>query len=146
MCLDGFYRGLAAMASDPDLVRRSRTGDVDWLLAFDLTSLELDRLGIMARDDRMEVICSLYRSNRVTALINTVPTVVKALGDRLPATVSEFWASTPRTDLQFRTEGASFCNFVSTRFPEDASLLGVVDAARATLVDLYDAAQTGPGR
>lgn len=139
MSLDGFYRGLAAMAGDPDLVRRSRTGDDGWLLGFDLSSIELERLSIMARDDGMEVICSLYRSSRLTALMNTVPSVVRALGDRLFATASEFWASTPREDLQFRTEGAAFCDFVSTRFPADASLIAVVDAALAQLVDLFDA-------
>lgn len=146
MSLDGFYCGLAAMASDPELVRRARTGDSDWLLRFDLTAIELDRLSIMARNDRMEVICSLYRSNRLTALINTVPTVVKALGERLAAATSEFWAQAPRKDLQFRTEAARFCDFLSARFPDDAYLLEAVDAARATLIDLYDAAQTGSGR
>jgi hypothetical protein len=138
MSLDGFYRGLAAMAGDPDLARHSRAGDDGWLLAFDLTSIELDRLSIMARDDGMEVICSLYRANRLTALVNTVPSVVRALGDRMSATASEFWAVTPRVDIQFRTEAVAFCDFVSTRFPGDRALLAVVDSARAQLLDFYD--------
>jgi hypothetical protein len=88
----------------------------------------------------MEVMCSLYRSNRLTALINTVPSVVGALGDRLAATASEFWATSPRADLQFLTEARTFCDFVSTRFPTDHRLLAVVAESRTRLMQLYDAA------
>jgi hypothetical protein len=126
------------MVSSPDLVRRIRIGDDGRLLEFELTSIELDRLRAMACDDRMEVICSLYRSNRLTALINTVPNVVQALGDRLAATASEFWATTPRADLQFLTEAAAFCDFVSARFPSDPRLLADVEKSRTRLTELYD--------
>jgi hypothetical protein len=105
--LDGFYRALAALASDPGLVRGIRGGESDWLLGFELSPLEVGRLEVMARHDGMEVTCSLYRSNRLTALLRTVPTLVEALGDRLGAEVTQFWIATPRTDMQFRTEGAA---------------------------------------
>lgn len=139
MSLDGFYRGVAALASNPDLVRRSRSGDEDWLHAFDLTPLEGDRLRQMARDPGMEVLCSLYRSNRLTALLRTVPTVVEALGARLRAEVDAFWASTPRPDMQFRTEGLAFCDFVRARYPLDLDLNSVVMSAERILLFNYDA-------
>jgi hypothetical protein len=148
MSLDGFYRGLAALASNPELVRRSRTGDQDWLLAFELSPTELDRLKIMACDDGMEVMCSLYRANRLTALLRTVPSLVEALGNRLREEVTEFWRATPRSDMQFRTEGAAFCDFVRGRLPDDGDIARAVVFAETALVDRYDrgATRQRPGR
>ena len=145
MSLEGFYRGLGALASNPDLVRRSRDGDFSWVGAFDLSPLELDRLRIMASDDGMAVTCSLYRSNRLTALVRTVPTVVEALGTRLGEVVTEFWIATPRSDMQFRTEGAGFCDFARSRYPDDDDLVAVVEAAETVLVDRYDRAPRAGG-
>jgi hypothetical protein len=135
--LDGFYCGLAALISDPDLVRRCRHGDQDFLLAFDLSAAELERLVIMSRRNGIEVMCSLYRSNRLTALINAVPTVVRALGDRLGPTLSEFWISTPEPDMQFRSEGATFCDFVRLRYPNDEILSTIIGDAERSLATLY---------
>jgi hypothetical protein len=131
--LDGFNAGLAALVCDPDLVRRVRAGDHGWRPDSDVTDRELSRLITMANDPRMEVLCSLYRSNRLTALVRTVPAVVDALGDRLGGTVTEFWNRTPRTDMQFRSEGHAFCAFVRRRYPDNAVLQGVVDEAEAAL-------------
>lgn len=144
MSLDGFYRGLAALAANPDLVRRCRASDQEWLLAFQLSPLERDRLQRMAANDGMEVTCSLYRSNRLAALLRTVPAVVDALGDQLRAEVTEFWISTPRSDMQFRTEGAAFCDFVRDRHADDRRLVEVVASAATALADRYDGPPATP--
>jgi hypothetical protein len=79
----------------------------------------------------------LYRSNRLAALIRTVPGVVDALGDGLRAEVDAFWLATPRSDMQFRSEGATFCAFVRGRHPHDRSLMKAVRVAEADLSDRY---------
>lgn len=137
MSLDGFHRGLALLVADPGVVRTARAGDRGWAEGIDLSPLERDRLVAMAGDGRMEVLCGLYRSNRLTALVRTVPALVDGLGDRLHDTVSAFWAGSPRTDLQFRSEGAAFCRFVRGRFPEDSGLQDVADEAETALVARY---------
>ena len=138
MSLDGFYGGLAALAADPELVKRCRAGDQGWMLAFELAPLERHRLNAMARDNGMEVVCSLYRSNRLAALIRTVPALVEALGAGLGAEVSVFWISTPRSDMQFRSEGAAFCAFVRGRHPDERALMEAVAVAEGDLFDRYD--------
>ena len=142
--LDGFYSGLAALIGDPDLIRRCRDGDQDWLFAFDLSPAEFERLVIMSRRDGMEIMCSLYRANRLSALVNSVPTVVRALGDRLGTTLSEFWISAPGPDMQFRTEGADFCEFVRARYPDDKILNGIITNAENSLTTHYGSGNAPP--
>lgn len=139
MSLDSFYGALAALVSDPELVGRTRRGDDNWRFAFDLTPIERERVETMARDGGMEVLCSLYRANRLTALIRTVPAVVDALGERLGQTVTEFWRSTPRVDMQWRTEAVAFCDFVEHQYPDDPILTAASSAARDAVIDYYDA-------
>jgi hypothetical protein len=137
--LDSFYRALAALASDPELVRQLRRGDDDSLAALGLSPIEHERVVMMARDGGMEVLCSLYRANRLTALVRTVPTVVDTLGERLGGTVTEFWASTPRVDMQWRTEAVAFCEFVERKYHDDPGLLEASSAARDAVIEYYDA-------
>src|SRR5262245_57417474 len=98
---------------DPQLTLATRRDGMGWAASLDLTDDERRRLLAMAADPRMEVVCSLYRSNRLTALVRTVPVVVEALGPRLGGVVSAFWVEHDRTDLQFRAEGEAFCQFVA---------------------------------
>ena len=143
MSLDGFYHGVAALAADPDLVRRCRGGDRGWLASYDLTDPETERLVTMAQADGMEVLCTLYRSSRLTALVGVIPTVVEALGERLNDTATAFWRQVPRSDMQFRTECLGFCGFVRERFPGDEALRAVVADAERSVVGHYD--RSGPG-
>lgn len=138
MSLDGFHSALARLVADPDLVRSVRAGEVAWIHGSDLTGREAARVIAIASDPRMEVMCSLYRSNRLTALVRTVPAVVVALGDRLSGAVTEYWRDRPRTDMQFRTEAAEFCAFVGARFDGDAPLVATVHEAMAALGRAYD--------
>ena len=94
---------------------------------------------MMARDDAMEVLCSLYRANRLTALVRTVPTVVDTLGERLGETVTEFWTSTPRVDMQWRAEAVAFCDFIERKYQDDPALVETSSAARDAVIDYYDA-------
>ncbi len=133
---------MARLIADTSLLVRARRGDVGWLDGEDLEPLERQRLTDMAVDDRMEVLCSLYRSNRLTALVRTVPEVVEALGEGLGAVVSEYWRITPRTDLQFRSEGAAFCRYVSAT-TGDARLAAIADDAERALADRYGVSTVG---
>lgn len=144
MSLDAFNAGLAALVSDPDLVRRIRAGDREWRSGSDVTDLEVSRLITMAHDPRMAVLCSLYRSNRLTALVRTVPAIVDRLGDRLSDAVTEFWLSHPRSDMQFRSEAEAFCGFVRQRYGDDAGLQGVVDQAHADFRARFATEPSGP--
>jgi hypothetical protein len=136
--LSAFYGKLARLVGDPELVRRVRGGDVDWLRDGDVTALEADRLAAMAADPRFAVLCSLYRSNRLTALVRTVPSVVVALGDRLSETVTEFWRESAPNGMQFRSEAESFCAHVRRQHPDDLNMQRIVDQAEIDLVGLYE--------
>jgi len=92
----------------------------------------------MAGQAGMEVMCSLYRSKRLAALVDTVPAIIRALGDRLESTVSDFWAVNPGSDLQFRTEAVAFCGFVRQRYAEDAALTGITVDAERSLNSMYE--------
>lgn len=138
MSLDAFYRGLAALVADPELVRRMRRGDHEHLDHAALTARESARLVTIAGDPRMDVMCSLYRSNRLTALVRTVPAVVDALGDRLAGVLGDFWRDHPRTDMQFRSEADAFCEFVRSRFPADEALTALIRAAQRALHERYE--------
>lgn len=134
MSLGAFYTGLARMAGDPARVRAVRSAGPSALgLDDSLTDRESARLGAMAADPRMSVMCSLYRSNRLTALVRTVPGVVAALGDQLADVVTDFWRVTPRTDMQFLSESRDFCDFVRTRFADDGTILAAVATAEVAL-------------
>jgi hypothetical protein len=136
--LDSFHRALAALVSDPELVRRVRRGDDDWLKAFSLSQIEHGRVQAMAREGSIEVLCSLYRANRLTPLIRTVPTLVDKLGDRLEQTVDAFWTAAPRVDMQWRTEAIAFCDFVERRYHDEPDLVEASSAARDVVIDYYD--------
>jgi len=138
MSLDGFHSALARLVGDPDLVRSVRRGDIDWIRRGELTEREAERVIAMANDPRMEVLCSLYRSNRLTALVRTVPSVIIALDDRLSDTLTEFWRERPRTDMQFRTEAADFCAFIRGRYSGDPEIQHLVDCAETALRVRYD--------
>lgn len=138
MSLNSFYQAIAALVGDPNLVRRARRGDSDWIVGFDLSAVERERVEAMARAGGMEVFCSLYRSNRLTALVRTVPAVVDALGERLGQTVDAFWISNRRADMQWRTEAVGFCDFVESRYCDDPVLGAVCAAAREAVIDYYD--------
>ena len=138
MSLGGFYTALARMVGDPELVRRVRRDGLAGS-GFDLLALtdgDLERLEQMAHDPRMSVMCSLYRSNRLTALVRTVPAVVEALGDRLSDEVTEFWRITPRTDMQFISEAEEFCDFVRARHGDDPAIAAAIAESEAGLVGL----------
>lgn len=138
MSRDGFERALAALVADPGRVIALRSGDLRQLDAYDLDPQDRCRLQAMAGDDRMAVNCSLYRSNRLTALVRTVPELVDALGERLGAVATEFWAATPRRDLQFVSEGRAFAEFVRNRHPDDPAVCGAARRALADLADRYE--------
>lgn len=141
MSLNAFYTGLARLVADPELVRAVRADGAGALGdAGALSAVELERLAVMATDPRMSVMCSLYRSNRLTALVRTVPAVVSELGGRLSEAVTDFWRVTPRTDMQFLSEAQDFCRYVRARFPNDAALVAATDTAEAELRSWFAAA------
>lgn len=143
MSLDGFHRAFAALMRDPGLTLATRRDGIGWADSLDLTDDERRRLVAMAADPRMEVVCSLYRSNRLTALVGAMPALVEALGPRLGPVASAFWVEHDRTDLQFRTEGEAFCRFVAARYPHDGALQAAVAAALADVRAGYDGDRDG---
>lgn len=138
MSLDRFYAEFARLISDPEAVRRTRRGDLGALDLDGLTEGELSRLKSMAADAGMEVMCSLYRSNRLTALVRTVPSLVLALRDDLSDIVTDFWREHARTDMQFRSEAESFCAYIRRRYPADPTIQRAVDRAEAQLAERYE--------
>jgi hypothetical protein len=133
--LECFQSTLSTLVADPELIVRARNNDLAWLNDPDLENHERDRLIAMASDDRIEVLCSLYRSNRLTALVRSVPSLVEALGAELDPVVSAFWRST-RTTLQPRSEGEAFCRYVM-KSVDDADLIGTATMALDSLRHSY---------
>jgi hypothetical protein len=91
----------------------------------------------MAADPRMAVLCSLYRSNRLTALVRTVPTLVDALGDDLRRVLDAYWTRNPRPDMQFASEAQAFCSFVDSLAVGDVRLQEIVRRAQDDLDARY---------
>lgn len=87
MSLDGFQAILARLVADPELVLAVRADDANLAEDGYLTPFERTRLLVMVADERIEVLCSLYRSNRLKALVRTVPEVISALGTDLAQTL-----------------------------------------------------------
>jgi hypothetical protein len=137
--LEQFQVALAQLVADPRLVielRRDPAGTWATELLEPLNDRDRERLVAMAEDPRIEVLCSLYRSNRLTALVRTVPQLVDSLGSALDATVSRFWREVPRRDLQFLSEGRAFCRFVAATSDERAMVTAAI-AAESSLAGHY---------
>ena len=141
MSLEQFQLAFARLVSDPNLVgsvRRGEPGPQFSRQMDQLDEIERRRITAMADDPRMDVLCALYRSNRLTALVRTVPALVDALGDRLSDTVTTFWREIPRHDLQFKSEGTAFCSFVADT-SNDVELQRAAFEAQAELDARYAA-------
>lgn len=99
------------MVASPSLVVAVLNGRPEALEPYELTPRERRRLEAVAAQPGMEVNCTLYRSNRLTPIVMSLPYTCFILGDRLRWIAGRFWDSHP-TDLQFRTEVERFAAFL----------------------------------
>jgi hypothetical protein len=131
MSLLGFQRALAALISDPALVRRVIREPAVALATYDLTCQDLARLATMARSRGMSTNCILYRANRLTPLARLLPLTLAAIGSDLRDVLDRYWRIRPETSFQFAGEVASFGHFLKCEIASgsllDGKLEGVLD-------------------
>ncbi len=145
MTLAAFQTALADLAASPDLVSAVRA-DAAALTSYDLTARESARLVAIASSRGMHANCVLYRANRLAPIALNLPETCTALGARLPALTSAYWAAEPRTDVHFLIEADRFARYLAgielppavlaALVPEAAVLAGRLAASRAMVAPL----------
>lgn len=114
MTLEAFQRALAdAVASPRRCLEWSRDGS--GLENYDLNPRERERLLAIVRHEGMSHNCTLYRANRLTPIVRSLPRTCALLGDRLTEVLERFWAERPDTEIQFKLEAERFGHYLLER-------------------------------
>lgn len=111
---DKFQRALADVVASPQLCIAIR-GDNSLLDGYDLEPKERERLLAMVSHEGMSHNCTLYRANRLTPLVRSLPRTCDLLGDNLTVVLAEFWAQQPDAEVQFKLEAERFGKYLLER-------------------------------
>lgn len=111
MSLDQFQRALADIVASPQRCLALRQ-DSSLLDAYDLEPRERQRLLAMVRHEGMSHNCTLYRANRLTPLVRSLPRTCELLGDQLAEVLEQFWVDRPDAEVQFKLEAERFSQYI----------------------------------
>jgi hypothetical protein len=109
--LDQFQRALADAVASPQRCLALRQ-DSSLLDAYDLEPRERQRLLAMVCHEGMSHNCTLYRANRLTPLVRSLPRTCELLGDRLAGVLEKFWVDQPDAEVQFKLEAERFGQYI----------------------------------
>jgi hypothetical protein len=112
--LDKFQQALADVVASPQRCIALRQ-DSSLLDAYDLEPRERQRLLAMVRHEGMSHNCTLYRANRLTPLVRSLPRTCELLADRLTEVLEQFWIERPDAEVQFKLEAERFGRYVLER-------------------------------
>jgi hypothetical protein len=112
--LEVFQRALADAVASPQRCIDWRR-DASCLDAYDLEPRERERLLAIVRHEGMSHNCTLYRANRLTPLVRSLPRTCELLGERLTEVIEQFWVDRPDTEVQFRLEAERFGHYLLER-------------------------------
>jgi hypothetical protein len=131
MSLPEFQRAMADLVASPPRSRRvAQLGDVG-LDDYALTDRERRRLLAMVTHRGMAVNCTLYRANRLTPLVRTLPATCELLSAEMGRLIDEFFDAVVDCDLQWKGEGVRFAEFLRChpRHRDDVTLQALIDFA-----------------
>jgi hypothetical protein len=107
-----FQQAFADLVASPELCIQVRANAELLNERYQLSPQEFRQLVAIVNDPGMECNCMLYRANRLTPLALNLPELCKALGAKLPETLSRYWAAYRNGDSHFLLECQRFCEFL----------------------------------
>lgn len=108
-----FQQAMADLVASPALCNAVRDDAAVLAARYRLSDRERQRLLAIARHRGMQAACSVYRMNRITPLAMNLRLTLQAIGERLPALVSRYWAEHPRGHTHFYIETDRFCHWLT---------------------------------
>ena len=111
MSLVKFQQALADVVASPQRCIALRQ-DSSLLDAYDLEPRERQRLLTMVRHEGMSHNCTLYRANRLTPLVRSLPRTCELLADRLTEVLEQVWTERPDAEVQFKLEAERFGRYI----------------------------------
>lgn len=109
---------------------------------YDLDPRERQRLLAMVRHDGMSHNCTLYRANRLTPLVRSLPRTCEILADRLTQVLDQFWKDEPDAEVQFKLEAERFAQYLLQRgirdLEEEEKLFSVLQEELDGLDERFD--------
>ena len=120
MTLLAFQQALCELIGSPDLCLQTREDPEPFLVRYDLSARERERLTEIVWQKGMSTNCTLYRSNRITPIYTLLHYTCVTLGDRLGATLDAYWAATELRDLEFKHEIHRFARFLGDQIEQGA--------------------------
>ena len=117
MSLAEFQRALGDLIASP--VRSAEVAERPQLAlhGYALTQRERRRLGVMARNPRMRMNCTLYRINRIIPIHSVLPRTCRRLGEALGAVLDDYFADEPDSTLQYLLEAHRFAHWLLAHPP-----------------------------
>ncbi|MGB5762060.1 MAG: hypothetical protein WBM58_05865 [Sedimenticolaceae bacterium] len=129
MSLDKFQRALAQVVASPQQCIALRR-DSSLLDAYDLEPRERQRLLAIVSHEGMSHNCTLYRANRLTPVVRSLPRTCELLAGRLTEVLEQFWADRPDAEVQFKLEAERFGHYIlqhaTSGLIEDEQLVAVL--------------------
>ncbi|HET8781701.1 MAG TPA: hypothetical protein VFM63_04765 [Pyrinomonadaceae bacterium] len=107
-----FQQAFADLVASPELCVSVRVNPELLNEQYKLSLQEFRQLVAVVNHPGMECNCMLYRANRLVPLALNLPELCKALGKKLPDTLSRYWATCRYGDSHFLLECQRFCEFV----------------------------------
>lgn len=111
--LADFQQALADLVASPPLCNEVRADAACLARRYRLDAREHRRLAAIARHAGMQAACSVYRMNRITPLMMNLRATLRALGERLPATLTRYWAEHASGHTHFYLESDRFCRWLA---------------------------------
>jgi hypothetical protein len=113
MPLRDFQRALSDMTLDPRIAAAVRKDGAPTLSAYDLTSLEQQRLVDVARQPGMDLNCTLARGNRFAPIVELFPLTCELLKPWLRELLDELWSCRRPDNYQLSGEEDAFAGFLN---------------------------------
>ena len=107
-----FQQAFADLVASPELCVSVRVNPELLQERYQLSPQEFRQLVAVVNHPGMECNCMLYRANRLVPLALNLPELCKALGKKLPDTLTRYWATYRYGDSHFLLECQRFCAFV----------------------------------
>lgn len=115
MSLRDFQRALSDMTLDTRMTTAVRKSGPPALIDYELTALEKQRLVDVARQQGMDLNCSLARGNRFVPIVEMFPLTCELLKPWLRELLDELWSRHRPDNYQLAGEEDAFARFIEEK-------------------------------